>query len=125
MMGFYSGVPEELEEAGRVDGASRMGALFRIVLPLMIPAIVTTFLLAWTASWGELITATLFTRTLSAETLPVALNAATTNVAGGLGAVDYQALFAGATILTLPPVLIFVIFQRYFRPSMTLGALKG
>jgi multiple sugar transport system permease protein len=73
LMGFFKNVPREITEAARVDGCSRIGALFRVILPLARPGLLSTMLFAFLIAWDEFLYALIFTSTTAAKTIPVAI----------------------------------------------------
>jgi N,N'-diacetylchitobiose transport system permease protein len=120
LRGFVVNVPAELEEAAMVDGCTRMQAFRRIVLPLVLPGLVATSIYALIQSWNEYIMAYVLLNDQSKETLPVWLVSFVT--ARG---VDFGPLMAGATLMSLPVVLFFVLIQRHVVTGLTAGAVKG
>jgi len=119
MSNFFGSLPIELEEAARVDGCSRLGALFRVVLPLARPGIVATVLFVFLLCWDEFLYALIFTSTPDAKTIPVAIAEFT-----GRNAVDFGLIAAGGILAALPPVALAVAMQRHLVSGLTAGALK-
>jgi len=117
---FFESVPYELEDAARIDGASRLGTLFKVVLPVAAPGIVSNAILTFLLAWDEFFFALIFTSTLAAKTVPVAIAEFT-----GRYAVDITAMMTGGVLAALPPVLLFLVFQRYIVKGLTTGAVKG
>lgn len=120
MINYFSTLPKELEEAAQVDGASRLGVLWRIVLPLSLPGLVAGGLLAFIMSWNNFLFAFLLTSTTDVKTLPVIMR----QFALGEPAV-WGVSAAGALISTLPVALIFLLFQRMLMSGLAAGAVKG
>jgi multiple sugar transport system permease protein len=120
MSNFFGSLPPDLEEAARVDGCSRLGALVRVVLPLSTPGLIATGLFTFLLCWDEFLYALIFTSTSQAKTIPVAIAEFT-----GRNAVDFGLIAAGGVLAALPPVLIAVVFQRYLVSGLTTGAVKG
>lgn len=120
MRGYFESVSPELDDAARVDGCTRLGALVRVLLPVSAPGIVSTGLLAFLLAWDEFFYALVMTQTNAAKTLPVALN----DFIGRHG-IDFGMLAAGGVIAALPPVLIAFVFQRYLVAGLTAGGVKG
>ncbi len=120
MAAFFQTVPIELEEAARLDGCSRLGILFRIVIPISIPGIISTTMFVFLVAWDEFFYALIFTSTLAAKTAPVA-------IAEFIGryTVNVNGMMAGGILAALPPVILALIFQRYIVSGMTAGAVKG
>jgi trehalose/maltose transport system permease protein len=120
---FFRGLPREIEEAAIVDGATTAQILARILLPLTVPALVTTGLLTFIVSWNEYLLARSFTVTNpSAQTVPVAM-------AQFAGVVEQQEpiaeIMAAAMIVTLPLVLLVLVFQQRIAAGLTAGSVKG
>jgi multiple sugar transport system permease protein len=120
MSNFFGTLPVELEEAARVDGCSRIGALVRIILPLARPGIVATGLFGFLLCWDEFLYALIFTSTDQAKTIPVAIAEFT-----GRNAVDFGLIAAAGVLAALPPLLITMVFQRYLLDGLSSGAVKG
>jgi multiple sugar transport system permease protein len=120
MSNFFGTLPIELEEAARVDGCSRLGALWRIILPLSRPGIVATALFGFLLCWDEFLYSLIFTSTSNAKTIPVAIAEFT-----GRNAVDFGLIAAGGVLASLPPLLITLVFQRYLLDGLSSGAVKG
>ncbi len=120
LRGFFSGIPIELEEAGMIDGCSRMGTLLRIILPLSSPGIATAAIFAFLNCWNEYLLSSIFLSNESVRTLPVALQSFIQQYR-----VDWGSLMA-ASIVTVIPALFFLIFmQKYIVNGLTAGAVKG
>lgn len=119
---FFRQVPRDLEDAAKVDGLSRLGILFRIIMPLSAPALATTAILVFIFSWNEFLLALTFMTKDSSRTVPV-------GIAMLSGASYYQIPWnqiSAATVLTTLPLVVFVvIFQRRIVEGLTAGALKG
>ncbi len=113
-------VPYALEESAIIDGANLFTRLFKIVLPLMLPAIGTVALLALFMSWDEYFYAMLFTNTNNAKTLPVVI----ANLASGRQA-NYSLIATGGVITAAPLVLIGILLQKSLVQGLTTGGLKG
>ncbi|WP_299025336.1 carbohydrate ABC transporter permease [uncultured Thermanaerothrix sp.] len=117
---FFESVPRELEDAALIDGSSRLGTLFRVVLPVAAPGIVSTALFTFLLAWDEFFFALIFTSTIAAKTVPVAIAEFT-----GRYAVDITAMMTGGVLAALPPVLLALVFQRYIVSGLSAGAIKG
>ena len=120
MAAFFQTVPIELEDAARIDGCSRLGILFRVVMPVSVPGLVSTTMFTFLLAWDEFFYALIFTSTLAAKTAPVAIAEFV-----GRYAVNINGMMAGGIIAALPPVILAFIFQRYIVSGMTAGAVKG
>jgi multiple sugar transport system permease protein len=119
LRGFFLSVPPSIEEAALVDGCNRMEALFRIVLPLSGPALVTAGVFTFIESWNEFFFA-LIMASRQVKTLPVALSENQ-----GHYLINYELLATGAAIATLPVVILVLVFQNYIVKGLTEGALKA
>jgi multiple sugar transport system permease protein len=120
LMGYFRSVPVELEEAARVDGCNRIGALVRIVLPMSLPALVVVTFFSFTHSWNEFLYAHVFTSTTNARTVTTGLvNFMSQDV------FFWGPLMASTVMSALPPVLMFLVFQRWVVKGLTLGGVKG
>lgn len=120
MGNYFQTIPRELEDAARVDGCTRIGALFRVILPLARPGLLATMLFAFLIAWDEFLYALIFTSTNAAKTIPVAIAEFT-----GRYTTDFGLQAAGGILAAIPPVLIAVIFQRYIVGGLASGAVKG
>jgi multiple sugar transport system permease protein len=120
MAAFFQSVPIELEDAARMDGCTRLGILFRVVMPISVPGLVSTAMFIFLVAWDEFFYALIFTSTLAAKTVPVAIAEFV-----GRYAVNINGMMAGGIIAALPPVILAFIFQRYIISGMTAGAVKG
>lgn len=120
MINYFSTLPRELEEAAQVDGCSRLGTLWRIMVPLSVPGLVAGGMLAFIMTWNNFLFAFLFTTTNAVKTLPVMMRL----FAMGEPAV-WGTSAAGAVLTTLPVALIFLLFQRMLMSGLAAGAVKG
>ncbi len=119
MQNYFSMIPEQLEEAALIDGCSKLGAFFRVILPTARPGIVAVLIITFLFSWGEFLYALLFTMSESARTLPVALS-----MFIGEFEIAYQLLGAALLLSVIPPVVLGVIFQKYIITGLTSGTIK-
>jgi multiple sugar transport system permease protein len=118
----FSAVPQELEEAAIVDGASSWQVLVRVFVPSAVPAVVTVALFAFIMSWNEFLGALVMMSSSSSFTLPVILAAARTETS--LGGTDWGMLQAGVTISIVHCVLVYLLLQRYYVSGLMSGAVK-
>ncbi|EXJ12895.1 MULTISPECIES: carbohydrate ABC transporter permease [Nitrincola] len=119
---FMRQLPKELEEAAIVDGASPIVTLFQVFMPLMWPAMVTTGLLAFIAAWNEFLFALTFTLTDDQRTVPVAIAL----ISGGSAyELPWGIIMAASVVVTVPLVILVLIFQRRIVSGLTAGAVKG
>jgi trehalose transport system permease protein len=116
LVGTFETVPRDLEEAASIDGASRMGALIRVVFPLALPGIAVASLFVWLYSWNEFLYARLLTTTQN--TLPL-------QVFQAIDRGSNQGMATVAAVLTLPILFVVYFLQRYLRPGALAGAVKG
>ncbi len=120
MAAFFDTIPVELEDAARVDGCTRLQTLVRIILPISAPGLVATGLFVFLTAWDEFFFALIFTSTVAAKTVPVAIAEFT-----GRYVVDVGSMMTGGVLAAIPPVLFSLIFQRYIVSGLTAGAIKG
>jgi multiple sugar transport system permease protein len=120
MSNYFLGLPPELEEAARIDGCSRLGALVRVVLPLAKPGIFATAMFGFLLAWDEFLYSLTFTSSTTAKTIPVAIAEFT-----GKFSSDFGLIAAGGVLATVPPVLLALVFQRYIVGGLTAGAVKA
>jgi multiple sugar transport system permease protein len=120
LMGYFESIPEELEEAAMIDGATRFGAFRRVVLPLAAPGLLAAALYAFTQAWNEFLYALVFITNVKLRTLPVGLSTFITGDVYGWGY-----LMAGAVLTTLPVIAAYVYLQRYMVEGLTAGSVKG
>ncbi|MBS2966036.1 carbohydrate ABC transporter permease [Actinocrinis puniceicyclus] len=119
---FIVNIPVELDEAAMVDGCTRWGAFFRIILPLSLPGLVTTGVYAWIQAWNEFVLANTLLSSNSKRTSMVWLSFYSSSPTHGA---DYGSQMAGALLVSLPVIILFVIFQRRVASGLTAGAVKG
>ena len=120
MRGFFAEVPPELEEAALVDGDSRLGALVRVILPLVTPGLAATAVFCLIVSWNEFLFALVLTQTDAAMTLPV-------GIAGRVTQYEIKwGVMSAAGVVAMVPILIFAMaVQKYLVRGLSLGAVKG
>src|SRR5215475_3694265 len=120
LMGYFKSVPIELEEAALVDGCSRLGTLVRIILPMSLPALAVVAFFSFTQAWNEFIYANVLVNSVEARTITTGLT---------LFIVEdvffWGPMMGAAVLATLPPVLVYLVFQRWVVKGLTLGAVKG
>ena len=120
MRGFFAEVPRDLEEAAMVDGDSRLGALWRVVLPLVTPGLAATAVFCLIVSWNEFLFALVLTQTDDAMTLPVGIAGRVTQYGIKWG------VMSAAAVVAMVPILAFAMsVQRYLVRGLSLGAVKG
>ncbi len=120
LKGFFDNIPVELEKAARIDGCTRFGAFFRVILPLTIPGIVATAIYSFIGAWNEYIFATTLTSDPKLRTLPVGQGFFLTENSS-----NWAGLMAVSLVISIPVVAFFLLLQRYFIRALTEGAVKG
>ena len=121
LRGFILGIPRDLEEAAMVDGDSRTRAFFRILLPLVAPGLVATSIFAFIQAWNEFIFAYILLSSSDKQTLTIWLS----NFLGTSRGTDWGGLMAGATLVAIPVVIVFVSVHRRIAVGLTAGAVRG
>jgi len=121
LRGFFKNVPAELEDAARVDGTSRLGTLFRIVLPISLPGIASVALFSMLTSWDEFMYSGILLSTEAKRTLPFGVY----TLVGTYGEVRWDEMMAASVLQALPMVIVFLWLQRYFVQGLSAGAVKG
>jgi ABC-type glycerol-3-phosphate transport system permease component len=120
LMGFFMSIPLELEESALVDGCTRIGVLFRIILPISLPALAVVAFFSFTLAWNEYLYAIVFNNEPSVMTLPTGLSSFIVED------VFFWGPIMGSTFLTtLPPLAVYLVFQRWLVTGLTLGSVKG
>jgi putative chitobiose transport system permease protein len=120
LRGFFMGVPQDLSEAARLDGLGWWGVFWRIYLPLSRPALIGAGLILFVFQWQAYLWPLLIAPDASKRVAPVAI----AQFAGEHG-VDFGAIFAGAVVTALVPLLVLLFFQRYFTQSVAQTGVKG
>jgi ABC-type glycerol-3-phosphate transport system permease component len=120
LVGFFREIPPELEEAARVDGASRLRVLFEIIAPLAAPALATTAILVFIYCWNEFLFALSFTLGPERYTVPVAIALFRSQYQ-----ISWGLVLAAAIVSTLPVAALVLLFQRRIIDGLTQGAVKG
>lgn len=120
LTGYFSTIPRELEEAARVDGCSRMAALFRVILPVAMPGIVSATIYCFLLSWNELLYAFTFITSEAKKTLPMWLSE---RILGDV--FMWGELMAGAILMLVPILLIYSLGTKYLVRGLTAGAVKS
>ncbi len=120
LKGYFDTIPRELEEAAWIDGASRFGMFWRVVLPLSKPALAVTALFSFMTAWNEYILAETFLNNEASYTLPVMLK----HYVGDKSA-DWGSFAAGAILVSLPVMALFYMLQKALVSGLTAGGVKG
>lgn len=120
LMGYFISIPVELEESAMIDGCSRLGVLWRIVLPLTLPALAIVAFFSFTLSWNEFIYASVLVTDANVRTIPTGIpDFVVADV------FFWGPMMASTLISTLPPLIVYFVFQRFLISGLTLGAVKG
>ncbi|MEV5495187.1 carbohydrate ABC transporter permease [Nonomuraea fuscirosea] len=117
---FVAAVPKSLEEAAWIDGAGRMTTFWRVLFPLVAPGLVATSIFSFITAWNDLIFALYLMSGSEGYTMPVALQ-----YFFGQKGVDWGAIMAGSTLMTIPVVIFFLLVQRRMVSGLVAGAVKG
>lgn len=120
LKGFYDNIPAQLEQAARIDGATRFQAFIQIVMPLSSPGIIATAIYSFILAWNEYLYALVFLNDKSKLTLPVGLQRFFTEYT-----TNWPGLMAASFITSVPVVVLFLILQKYFVRALTEGAVKA
>jgi len=121
MTAYFASIPVELEEAAMIDGASRLGALGRVTIPLALPGIVTALIFTFIAAWNEFIVALTLSLGLASNHQP--LTVAIDSYIGQYS-VDWGHLFAGSVIATIPVIILFAVIEGRVVSGLTAGSIK-
>lgn len=119
LRGFFKGIPVDLEEAAMVDGATRVGAMLRVVLPIAGPGLAATGIFVFIAAWREFLLALTFIDDQELHTLPVALASF-----AGRASIDWGAIMAASVLFTLPVVIFFLLVHRRLTEGLIAGSVK-
>lgn len=119
LKGFYDNIPIQLEQAARIDGATRFQAFLLIVMPLSTPGIIATSIFSFIGAWNEYVYAYTFLSRDSQMTLPVGIQRFFTEFA-----TDWPGLMAATFMMSVPVVVLFLVLQKYFVRALTEGAVK-
>jgi glucose/mannose transport system permease protein len=117
---YYAGIPDELIEASKIDGAGILGIYAAILFPLSLPGFVVVMIWQFTSIWNDFLFAVIVTSRPSLQPITVALN----NLAGSY-AVEWNVQMAGALIAALPTLLVYIFLSRYFMSGLLAGSVKG
>ncbi len=120
LQGYFRNVPRELEEQAMVDGSTRLGALFKILIPLSLPGLAAVSIFTFTGAWNELLLALIFITSESKRTVPLGINYLITS-----DVLPWGHLMAGAVLSSLPVMLLYFVAQRFMVSGATAGSVKG
>jgi len=118
----FEAIPIELEESAYVDGAGSFAVLRKILLPSVVPGIVTVGIFAFLAAWNDFIAPLILINDTNKFPLPLAITVLRQQT---MGVIDYGATEAGVTVMAVPCLIIFLLLQRYYVRGFMSGALKG
>jgi trehalose/maltose transport system permease protein len=124
LTGFLKSVPTEVEEAAYVDGASPWQVFYKIMLPLAVPGMATTGLLAFIAAWNEFLFALSFTQTPDRRTVTYAIKAFHESTSAAYE-IPWGQMMAASVLVTVPLIALALIFQKRIIAGLTAGAVKG
>lgn len=124
LTGFLKAIPSEIEEAAYVDGATPWQVFYKIMLPLAVPGMATTGILAFIAAWNEFLFALSFTQTPDKRTVTYAIQAFSTSTSG-MYEIPWGQMMAASVVVTVPLVVVTLVFQRRILAGLTAGAVKG
>jgi len=119
LKGFIDTVPEELDQAALVDGCTRLGAYFRVILPVIAPGMVATMIFAFLLAWGDLLWVLVLTSGEDMATVTLGLSRLVTQFR-----IIWPQLMAGSMVGALPPVILYLLLQNYLVEGLTAGAVK-
>lgn len=120
MRAFFQSLPRELEDAGRVDGCNELGIFWRVMLPLAAPGMITLGIFSFLGAWNAFLLPLIFMQRESLRPLVVGLMFFQSRYTR-----DFALIMAGATIISVPVICLYIIFQRQFIQGLTAGAVKG
>ncbi|MFE7976516.1 carbohydrate ABC transporter permease [Streptomyces shenzhenensis] len=120
LRGFFENIPDALEEAAMIDGCSRLGALFRVLLPVMRPGIIAAFIFNFVNCWNELFLSVTLMNSDENKTVPTALNGFISSFN-----IDWGSMSAAAVLTIAPTMLLFAFASRHIVQGLTAGAVKG
>ncbi len=118
--GYFDTVPIDLEEAAKIDGASQLGAFWRVILPLSTPSLAIAFLFNFMGAWSEFIVAKTLLQKPELRTWPLGIQELS-----GQFTTEWNTYAAAAVLIMIPVVTIFLYFSKYFVGGLTLGGVKG
>ena len=120
LKGFFDNIPDDLDEAAMIDGCSRLTALVRIILPVMLPGLAATFIFNFVNSWNELFLSVTLIHSSDKRTIPTALNGFITSLN-----IEWGPLSAAAVLTVIPTMILFGIASKWIVAGLTAGATKG
>jgi multiple sugar transport system permease protein len=121
MIGYFSSIPKELDEAALIDGAGYLQMLFKIFIPVAMPGIIAATIFAFTVSWGQFLYPLAFL--FSADQMVLTVGIVTELIRGDV--FEWGKIMAGSLIASIPPVIIYAFLMDYYISGLTAGATKG
>lgn len=120
MTGYFNTLPKELDEAVKIDGANSFVALWKVLVPISVPGIVSTGIYTFMLAWNEYLFALTLTKTTEMRTVPIGIQ-----LLMGQHSYEWNEMMAMSILGCLPVLLLFLFFQRYFIGGMTVGSIKS
>ncbi len=120
LMGYFRSIPADLEEAALIDGATRLGALFRVIMPLITPGLIAVSVFTFTGAWNELLLALIFITSPDKQTVPVAVSYLITG-----DVFRWGLIMAGSVAAAVPVMVLYYLGQRFVVQGLAAGAVKG
>ena len=121
MKQFIQGIPDDIVQSARIDGANEWVIFSRIIIPMSLPAVATVSILSFVNTWNDYMWQLVIVKDLVMSTLPVGIAKVSRTELN----VDYGLLMAGAAFSAVPMLIIFLFFQKYFVKGISMGAVKG
>jgi multiple sugar transport system permease protein len=120
LVNYFRTIPSEIEQAGLIDGCSRPGVIWRITLPLAIPAVISVAIYTFMIAWNEFLYAFIFLNDSNMFTMPIAVNTIFNDPSP-----RPHVVMAASTIMTLPVMFLFLAMERYLAEGLSAGGVKG
>jgi len=120
MTGYFNTIPRELDEAVMIDGGTRSRALWKILVPTAVPGIVSVGIYTFMQAWNEYLFALTLTKTNDKRTVPIGIS-----LLMGQHSYEWSQMMAMSVLGSLPVLILFLFFQRYFIAGMTAGSVKN
>lgn len=117
---YFRTIPDEIEQAAQIDGCSRIGVIWRVTLPLAIPALVSVFIYTFMIAWNEFLYALVFLNSRELFTMPIKVNTIFNDPSP-----RPHVVMAASTIMTIPVVVLFLALERFLEEGLTAGGVKG
>jgi multiple sugar transport system permease protein len=117
---YFRTIPDEIEQAALIDGCNRFGVIWRVTLPLAIPALVSVFIYTFMIAWNEFLYALVFLNSRDLFTMPIKVNTIFNDPSP-----RPHVVMAASTIMTIPVVVLFLALERFLEEGLTAGGVKG